>query len=1006
MNLSSITSLKVIYIRITNNLQLSNWAKLSKKELKALTDKIKKGFKVMLSEQDIRLEINLALENKGWTLTGDKKNVFCERRSSVGQVDYLLKPAHYENPLIIIEAKRKGKNLNLALEQAKRYAEGFRAPIAYASDGSIIKTLHLSNLKPLMLNGEELDQFISETMALQYLHTHEYNTLDRQVIKSRKELIQIFSGANKELRKEGLQAGMDRFSEFCNILFLKIFSEEEEIREEEGSPLRIDRQFRWNYFKNKEGFELLSYVNDTVLKTFQQGYSGGIFTPLQIKNPKTLKRIIDDLDPLSLVNTNSDIKGDDFEYFLKAYLSNQSKDLGEYFTPRHIVKTLVKLINPKFGETVYDPFCGTGGMLIESFQHIKNKMPINSQNLEILKKKTIYGGEITKNARITKMNMILTGDGHNNIWQIDSLKTPSEKKYDVVITNMPFSLGNFDEDYSSKYKLGSSNGNNLCVEHCFNAIDKNSSDPRIGIIVPEGILFDKKYTKLRDYIYSNSNVESIISLPSGTFKPYTDVKTSILYLAKINKKKESQKFLWHFTVKNDGHTLNTKRQKIEGENDLDVFLSYNNREDEDALLRIGFNKLDIETIKKNDYVSIPNPYKKFLFNSKFETVSLGELTEEITTRNKENVEVWSVTNDKGFIRSEDRFAEQVASDNTFNYKIVPTNGFAYNPSRINVGSIAFNDLGKNGCVSPMYIIFRCKNEKRLHPGYLYWLMQSESLKEQIRYYAFGSVRQTLNFNDFCNIKIPVPTIEEQERIISELGGYINVINGIKQSVSSWQYNIVPDKNIMKLEEIATFEYGYTATATEKGEFRLIRITDIDDFGYITKDDPKYADLPNEESKFILNEGDIVVARTGATYGKTAIFKGGEKSVFASYLIRISLDKSIILPKYYWYFSQSNYYWQQAENLINGTGQPQFNANALKEMLVPFPPINVQKQIIEALQKEEHMLENQKNIMNLFKGKIEDKLDSLWQVEEKESDLVADKSVFDVLIKRGSKPVQH
>lgn len=943
----------------------------------------------MLSEADVRMEIDEALKNKGWKLSGSKKNVFSEKNSAVGRADYLLKPVTRENPLIVIEAKRKGKDLNLALEQARRYAKEFKAPIAYASDGSTIKTLHLSNLKPLMLNGEELDQFISETMALQYLHTHEYNTIGRQVIKSRKELIQVFAGANKELRKEGLQAGIERFSEFCNILFLKIFSEEEEAREQEGLSLRIDKQFRWDYFKNKDGMELLSYVNDTVLQHFQTEYSKDIFAPLQLKNPKTLKRIIDGLDPLSLVDTNSDIKGDAFEYFLKAYLANQNKDLGEYFTPRHIVKTLVKLVNPRFGETVYDPFCGTGGMLIESFRHIHNKMPINPRNMEILRKETIYGGEITKNARITKMNMILTGDGHNNIRRIDSLKTPSEKKYDVIITNMPFSLGSFDDEYSSNYDLGSNNGNSLCIEHCFNAIDKKSGNSRIGIIVPEGILFDRKFTKLRDYIYRNSNVESIVSLPSGAFKPYTDVKTSILYLTKVNQKKELQKFLWHFTVKNDGHALNTKRQKKEGENDLDVFLSFNNSENEDALLHVGFDKLDMEAIRKNDYISIPNPYKRFEFNSKFETIALGELVEEITTRNNENAVVWSVTNDKGFIRSEDRFDEQVASDDTSNYKIVPMSGFAYNPSRINVGSVAFNDSEETGCVSPMYVVFRSKNEKRMHPGYLYWLLQSENLKEQIKYYAFGSVRQTLNFDDFCNMTIPVPTIEEQERIINELDSYINVINGVKQSVSNWRYNIDPDKNIVKLEEIATFEYGYTVTAMESGEFRLIRITDIDDFGHITKGDPKYTDLPNEESKFILNEGDIVVARTGATYGKTAVFEGGEKSVFASYLIRINLNKSKILPKYYWYFSQSNYYWQQAENLINGTGQPQFNANALKEILVPVPPINIQKKIIETLGKEEEMLESQKNIMTLFKGKIEDKLDSLWQSEEEKSDLIAD-----------------
>ncbi len=305
----------------------------------------------MFSEADVRMEINEALGNKGWKLTGEDKNVFAERYTKAGYPDYILKGKDRDTPLAIIEAKRKGKDLNTALEQAKRYAKHYKAPIIYASDGSSIKTLHLSNLKPLMLNGEEVDEFIPEKLALLYLDTNEYNTIDKNVIQSRKELIQVFSSANKELRKEGLQAGIERFSEFCNILFLKLFSEQEEAREKTGKELRINKYFRWNFFKNKDGNELLSYVNDTVFKHFKNSYRSDIFSPLQIKNPVVLKRIIDKLSPLHLIDINLDIKGDAFEYFLKAYLAKQQKDLGEYFTPRHIVKTLVKLINPKFGET-------------------------------------------------------------------------------------------------------------------------------------------------------------------------------------------------------------------------------------------------------------------------------------------------------------------------------------------------------------------------------------------------------------------------------------------------------------------------------------------------------------------------------------------------------------------------------------------------------------------------------------------------------------------------------
>lgn len=957
----------------------------------------------MQSEADVRFEIDEALKNKGWILCGKNKNVFAEKNSSVGRADYVLKPKDRENPLVIIEAKRKGRDLNEALRQAQKYAEQFKSPIAYASDGSTIKTIHLKNLKPLILNGEEIDEFVSEALALQYFDNNEYNTIGKQIIKSRKELINIFVYANKELRKEGLQAGIERFSEFCNILFLKIFSEEENARQEQGIPLRIPKEFNWNYFKNKDGNELLYYVNDTVLKNFQREYGTDIFAPLQLKNPLALKKIIDSLDPLSLVDTNSDIKGDAFEYFLKAYLSNQNKDLGEYFTPRHIVKTLVKLVNPKFGETVYDPFCGTGGILIESFRHIYNKMPRNEKTLEQLKKETIYGSEITKNARITKMNMILAGDGHNNIIKQDSLKNPTQKKYDVVITNMPFSLGSYDE-YAGLYKLGSSNGNSLCIEHCFNAIDVNSENPRIGIIIPEGILFDRKFKKLREHIYKKSYVKDIVSLPSGAFKPYTDVKTSILYLTQVNQSNKTQKSVWHYTVKNDGYTLNTKRQKKEGENDLELFLSFNDVENENNLLHIGFNKLNLKEVKNNDYISIPNPYRKFEFNSNFKNVPLGQLIEKCELKNRQNANVWSITNDKGFVLAEERFDEKVASENTTKYKIILPNAFAYNPSRINVGSIAFNNSGNVGCVSPMYLVFKVSDDRLLSPKYLYWLLKSEQFKQQINSFSVGSVRQIVSFSDFCKIQIPLPSLEEQKKIVDELDSYHQIVESITSSIRYWKPYFEIDKNwkIIKIGDYIETKYGYTAVNNNRGDFRYLRTTDISD-SFTLKNKPVFINTFDDIDNFLIKKHDVFITRSGSV-GKSFIALEDMQAVFASYLVRLRFNQSFINPLYFLYYSNTDNYWSQVGKLTDVLTQPNLNAEKMKMIEMPLPPLHIQQEIVGRLEQEHKMIDSQKEIINLFEAKIQNKLNSIWQTEE-ENELVADKETFDTLIKAASKPLQ-
>ena len=113
---------------------------------------------------------------------------------------------------------------------------------------------------------------------------------------------------------------------------------------------------------------------------------------------------------------------------------------------------------------------------------------------------------------------------------------------------------------------------------------------------------------------------------------------------------------------------------------------------------------------------------------------------------------------------------------------------------------------------------------------------------------------------------------------------------------------------VKLGEIAKFVYGYTDTAKNAGDVRFIRITDILDNGTLNPRDAKYVDLTEESRKYLLKAGDLLLARTGATYGKTLYVPDDSPAVYASFLIKIELDNSLILNRYYWHFAQSNLYW--------------------------------------------------------------------------------------------------
>ena len=148
--------------------------------------------------------------------------------------------------------------------------------------------------------------------------------------------------------------------------------------------------------------------------------------------------------------------------------------------------------------------------------------------------------------------------------------------------------------------------------------------------------------------------------------------------------------------------------------------------------------------------------------------------------------------------------------------------------------------------------------------------------------------------------------------------------------------------------MATFQYGYEVVPSDYGEFRFIRISDINEFGEISEKEKKYVNLPAgmDKNKFLLKSGDILVEMIG-NYSRTAIFQSGELSVFSGKLIKISFKKEV-LPVYYWHFAQTKPYFSQVENLTQGSSQPSFGANSLENIILPIPPLAKQQEIIMEL----------------------------------------------------------
>jgi type I restriction enzyme, S subunit len=151
-----------------------------------------------------------------------------------------------------------------------------------------------------------------------------------------------------------------------------------------------------------------------------------------------------------------------------------------------------------------------------------------------------------------------------------------------------------------------------------------------------------------------------------------------------------------------------------------------------------------------------------------------------------------------------------------------------------------------------------------------------------------------------------------------------------------------------LGEIGEFTYGYAAKAQDSGDARFVRITDIDINGKLIATDSKYVDISGENERYLLKKDDLLMARTGATYGKTMIFEEDYPAIYAGFLIKLSFDERVIIPKFYWHFAQSNFFWNQANRLVSGGGQPQFNANVLKDVKILIPPLETQAEIVRIL----------------------------------------------------------
>jgi type I restriction enzyme M protein len=373
---------------------------------------------------------------------------------------------------------------------------------------------------------------------------------------------------------EGLDADNELRAQATRQPYTSMFAGEWKLRNPLNAPAKGQEtipaeKMRWSLWCVMAGEPLVRFVRDEVFPFYAEVAQRSAMNfmdgaRLSIDEPTVLTQVVSLVDQLRLEEQDADTKGDLFEHVLRQI--KQAGELGQFRTRRHIIRAIVEMIDPKVGETIYDPAAGTAGFLVGAYNHIRlansseggihfdevngklqkrgwgDKLS-DAQNAK-LQNGTFYGNDVDPaQVRLATMNLTLRGLPNVRILRRNALTQTLDRAqkgeldlpldgFDVALANPPFS-GRLDKDrIVDDVKVGSSTATELLFLKYM--LGQLKAGGRCGVIVPEGVLFGSTgaHQELRRQLLDNNRVQAVMSLPGGVFQPYSGVKTSVLLFTK------------------------------------------------------------------------------------------------------------------------------------------------------------------------------------------------------------------------------------------------------------------------------------------------------------------------------------------------------------------------------------------------------------------------------------------------------------------------------------------
>ncbi len=680
--------------------------------------------------------------------------------------------------------------------------------------------------------------------------------------------------------------------------------------------------------------------------------------------------------------SHSEELGNAFEYILS--VMGAQGDNGQFRTPRHVIDFMVACLDPQPGQSVLDPACGTGGFLVSAFRHMLQNhtspgSTLRGDRLTHTQRQKLYaaftGYDINDQmVKLSRVNLFLHDFATPQIHIYDTLTNDARwpEKYDLILANPPFMTPKGGVVPHTRFRVPAKKSEVLFTDYIAEHLTPNG---RAGVIVPNGIVATTQtaYVKLRRFLVEESLV-AVVSLPAGCFKPYSGVKTSILFLDK-KLARTTDKILF-LKIAADGFDLGDKRTPIEA-NDLPeaervIRAWLTGKLGDDFASSLAWMLVDKTELLAHSSISLTT--ERFFGESEngdssHALVPLGDVLTFIGSGvtpkggkasypasgirfiRSQNV-LWGSCDfsDAAFI-SEEMHAEMQRTE-------VKQWDVFLNITGASIGRSAVYRETERANVNQHVAILR-PDRQRLLPTFLAQCLLSGALQSQIRTAQSGASREALNYQQIKELEIPLPPLEEQRRIVAEIEGYQQVIDGARQILAAYrpQLEVNPEWETVELSEVVS-------TITPPKKILTTGFAPAGRFPIIDQSQDAIAGRTDDENALIDAAGGLVIFgdHTCAVKFVAEPFAQGADG------IKILRPTEKLLSKFL-------YFYLVAHPLEQIGYQRHFSK--LKTVPIPLPPLPEQERIVAELEAEAAKVEAVRGLIPLYEAKIQRTLARVW-----------------------------